>query len=130
MKSRNEILAELSHCTGSEQIFFTPLFKNIRYTEGVKLMSEICGAHWLLTDILAVTTMLAGTYPFISIKVKKEEDSTKCTVYYEDGNDNIIKEDYYGFTDFPLYDHEANGYHNCALNLYCIDNILLLTSEY
>jgi hypothetical protein len=44
------ILHHLAHCTGSEKLFFRePLPNNpLFYTEGVKLMVEICEAQWLL----------------------------------------------------------------------------------
>lgn len=129
----HEILGNLALCYGSEKLYFNPLFKHIKYTEGIKLMYELCESQWLLIDVLANCTLLEKVHPFILIKVMKEKDKSNCYIKYEDGNGNEIKIDEYRYTDFPLHNtvitNEQGTKKYPALTLYCQNSTLLLPSE-
>jgi hypothetical protein len=127
---RNQILNELAQCTGSEGLFYNRLFKDVKYTDGIKLMVEICGSYWFLTDVLANCVALQKEHEFISVKLHKEENEDKCFIAYDDGNDNIILSIDYSFTDFPLYNYTKDERKRSAMHLYCTNGVLHLPSEY
>jgi len=129
------IKRELQHFTGSEMIYHHPLLKGINYTEGIKFMKDACESHWLLIDLITNCLQLSEEHSFISIKLFKNENESSCYVSYDDGNGNLLKIQNYSFTDFPLYNEVQIQDENIeivipALHLYCVDKILLLTSEY
>ena len=106
--------------TGSERMFYHPLFRSINYTEGVKYVSDN-EAAWLVTDILAVVTGLP--------KVKREEfvvaelvvhADKSATVTYTDGNEKKLHKQDYPITNFPLSD----------IKFFITDNVMMLPSEY
>ena len=134
MSTQNVILNQLRQCIGSDTQYYTPLFKTIKYTEGVKLMSEICQAGWLLTDVLANCTLLSKKEDFLCINVWHDENTGNCSIDFTDGNYNVLKSVEYSFTDFPLFntvDTTCEKSKNVpALKMFCSSNVLLLTSEY
>ena len=50
--SEKDIRLQLLMCSGSEDYYKHPIFKNILFSEGIVLMVELCSANWLLVDIL------------------------------------------------------------------------------
>ena len=119
---------DLKGFSGSEGYYFNPFFKPIKYTDGIKFLSDN-KASWLVTDTQAVLLhepKVKQGYEdegFICIKWKFE--GTTATATYTDGNDNIFYIQKYGYTDFlKHYAIESE------LNLYYTDGVLLLSSEY
>lgn len=53
MIDKIKLQAELKHFTGSEQIFYNPLFPKFRYTEGVKYLAQETHCYWLLDYIFS-----------------------------------------------------------------------------
>ena len=127
-------MLNLNGFTGTEQYFYNPFFKAIKYTDGIKYLSDN-KASWLVTDTQAVLLYnpeVKEGYEqegFICIKWKFEKDDesnrTTATATYTDGNDNIFYIQKYESTDFlKHYVTESE------LNLYYTNGVLILSSEY
>ena len=93
-------LSDLSHFTGSEVAYYHPMFKAIKYTEGVQFVGAN-GASWLVTDILAVA--------IFEPKVKREEfvlvtftaKGGSGLIMWDDGNGKVLHHQDVPMTDFP-----------------------------
>jgi len=74
----------------------------------------------LVTDCIAVikTDSKISREPFLSIKLKVNKDKT-AVMTIDDGNNNILYTQEYGFTDAKR-----------DLNLYFMNGVLMLNSEY
>ena len=134
LSKAQEIEMQLANCTPSENTHQHPLYKGINYSDGIKIMYEICYAHWLVMDLLANCKVLSRHQEFICIQLFKKEDETNCTVFYDDGNDKILWGQEYANIDFPLFDRKKliDGDVEVtipAIKFYFKDNILKLPSE-
>lgn len=112
--------AELRQFTGTEQYYYNPLFKDFKYTDGVKFLAERAGAYWLLDYIFSNQphrSLRGEAFQVWKIRVN-QDDSATLTV--EDGNDNVLTTFRIEYTDFPLEE----------FNLWLIDKVLILPSEY
>ena len=126
-------MLNLNGFTGTAQYYFNPFFKPIKYTDGIKFLSDN-KASWLVTDTQAVLLYnpeVKRGYEdegFICIKWKFEQTengTTRATATYTDGNDNIFYIQSYEETDFlKHYVTESE------LNLYYTNEVLMLSSEY
>ncbi|MCA0235846.1 MAG: hypothetical protein LCH81_05650 [Bacteroidetes bacterium] len=120
MIDKTRLQIELQQFTGSEQIFYNPLFPKFRYTEGVKYLAKEAQCYWLLDYVFSNQhSRILKETPFQVWKVKVLEDKT-ATITVEDGDSNMIKTFKIEFTDFPLE----------KFDLWFIDGTLLLPSEY
>lgn len=118
MKTAKEIIDALPNFTGTEHYFSHPF--GIRFTDGCKYLAESAECFWLL-DIVA-------SYQF-EPKIRNEEfqvfklkvrDDKSAIVEISDGNYHILMTQEIEYTDFPLPEIE----------LWCIDKICILPSEY
>ena len=93
-------LSDLARFTGSEHAYFNPLFRAVKYTDGVKHVSDN-GAAWLITDILAVVCSVAKVKrePFVVVTLTVKEG--KGAIVWDDGNENKLHRQNVDFTDFP-----------------------------
>lgn len=93
-------IAHLANFTGSEHAYFNPLFRAIKYTDGVKFVSDN-GAGWLVTDILAVCCGVAKVKrePFVVVTFTVK--GSKGAIVWDDGNENKLHRQNVDFTDFP-----------------------------
>lgn len=99
--SREELLTELAWFTGSTQLYYHPLFKAYKYTDGVRFLAQNAGAYWLLEYILSNQTLpVLKNETFQVWKMKVVNSSAIIKV--EDGNSNVLKDFKISFTDFPL----------------------------
>lgn len=118
MKSKEEILETLPCFTGTEHYYKHPF--GITFTDGCKFLADSAESYWLLD--------LVASYQY-EPKVKDEEfqvfklkvnDDKSALVEISDGNHNILMTQEIEYTDFPLSEIE----------LWCIDKICILPSEY
>lgn len=112
--------AELRQFTGTEQYYYNPLFKDFKYTDGVKFLAERARAYWLLDYIFSSQphrNLRGEAFQVWKVRVN-QDDSATLTV--EDGNDNVLTTFKVEYTDFPLEE----------FNLWLIDKVLILPSEY
>lgn len=115
------IRALLSYATGSETVYRHPLLK-VRYTEGVKLMAEECGAYWLID--LVVSHQLnprVRREAFQVWELRRCKTSPRWKAVCTDGNENRVTSQLIEFSDFPLPE---------GIKIYCCDGVILLPSEY
>jgi hypothetical protein len=47
-----EIESELSQCYGSDTVYKHSFVRSVVYTEGVRSMAILCGAYWLIDEIV------------------------------------------------------------------------------
>jgi hypothetical protein len=113
--------AGLAQFTGTEHYYFNPLYRDMKYTDGVNYLAATAGAYWLL-DMIG-----AGFFPkqksgewdsFVVIKLTSEQNAMLIQV--QDGNHNDYLCKTIQFTDFPEGEWA----------LWLIDGVLLLPSEY
>ena len=114
MKTKEAILTELAHCYGTERYWKNRILC-FQYTDGVKTLWEACEAYWLLVAI----SSYHRKEPF-QIWTLKVENGQAVLTMKEDTNEPVLVEQKIPYTDFPLDE----------IQLYLIDGILLLTSEY
>ena len=133
--SEKDIRLQLLMCSGSEDYYKHPIFKNILFSEGIVLMVELCSANWLLVDMLANISLLKSNYDFITIKILKDREQHSCCLIFEDGNNNAIRKPIpYQLTDFPLSNwkesEENKEVVNPAITFFYSNNVLYLPSEH
>lgn len=112
-------LSDLAHFTGSENAFFHPLFRAIKYTDGVKFVGDN-GASWLVTDILAVCCGVAKVKrePFVCVTFTAKD--SKGAIVWTDGCDKKLHRQNVDFTDFP----------DGKIKFFVVDGMMMLASEY
>lgn len=114
-------MADLNQFTGTEY-WYKHMFGNMTYTDGVKYLAEYAGAYWLI-DIIAFSQVLEPAVrnePFQLWTLTVNQQKGSATLVCTDGNKNVVYKQDIPYTDFPLP----------MVNLYCTENVLLLTSEY
>jgi hypothetical protein len=116
---KNQLLIELKQFTGSEQLYFNPLFRKFRYTEGVKFLAQNAKCYWLLDYVFSnQNERVLKENEFQTWKIKVEND--KAEIIVEDGNHKKLKSFKLDFTDFPLPE----------FTLWFVNDTLMLPSEY
>lgn len=112
---------ELGQFTGTDQYYFNPLYRELRYTDGVKYLATTCGAYWLL-DIIGTEYFPKQKSKewdqFLVIKLEVEGSTGVITV--SDGDEKVYLRRFIEFTDFP----------EGAWSLWMIERVLLLPGEY
>ncbi len=87
------------------------------YTDGVQYLAEKAGAHWLVDAVFSHRRR----EPFQIWTLKKNDDDRAVLTMQEDTGEPVkVRQKIIPYTDFPLD----------QIQLYLIDNVLLLTSEY
>lgn len=116
--NKQEILKELTQCTGSENYYKHWL--GIVFTDGVKTMAELCGAYWLIDLVASHQNPRVRKESFQVWTLRKAKTAKSWRVDATDGNDNKIAFQRIPFSDFPLDE----------IKLYVCDGVLMLTNEY
>lgn len=112
-----KIKAQLQQFTGTENYY--KHFTGIRYTDGVLFLAEELNCFWFL-DIIASYQHKLRDVPFQIWKVQVNKDNTGLVTMREDSDQPIKIRQELKYTDFPLDEYEV----------YCIDGVILLKSEY
>lgn len=117
MEEQNLELLGIENFIGTEHYFNG--YMGVKYTDGVYYISQN-GYSWLVTDCIAVikTNSKISREAFLSIKLKVNEDKT-AVMTIDDGNNNILYTQEYNYTDAKR-----------DLNLYFMNDVLMLNSEY
>lgn len=120
MTERKLSEADLRHFTGSEE-YFEHWSRWLHYTEGVRFVCDRAGAYWLVDAIASYRQHpLARQEPFQCWKLTRTT-GTAAVLEMNDGNsERAIIRQQIEYTDFPLPEIE----------MYLVDGILMLTSEY
>lgn len=121
MVEENELLANLKHFTGCDQL--ARLTPKVLLTEGSRYLAERANCFWLFDVYASHLSVIDGnTEGFTCLKLKRTECS--ATVSIEDGNDNVLAKQIIEYTDFPL--SEITLYGSWTGDYW----VLMLTSEY
>jgi hypothetical protein len=113
----SDIKAQLRNFTGTENYY--KHYTGIKFTDGIKFLAEKLNCFWFL-DIIASYQHKLKNIPFQIWKIMVNKDKTAMVTMKEDtGQPNIISQEL-KYTDFPLDEYEV----------YCIDGVILLKSEY
>ena len=89
------------------------------YTDGVQYLAEEAGAYWLV-DVVASYQPQVRDVPFQLWQLAVGNDrSAEVTMVADVGQPALVQQ-HVPYTDFPLPN----------IQLYCIDQVLLLPSEY
>ena len=111
------IRASLAQYCGTEQ-YYRAL--SLVYTDGVKAMAELCGAHWLI-DLIASWQVEkhVRTKPFQVWELIVRENRGSLTMR-EDAGEPILVHQHIEYTDCPLGE----------IKFYVASGVLMLPSEY
>ena len=123
MQKNIELQSHLSQFNGSSRIYKIGLFGTL-YTEGIRYLVHAAECHWLVTDVSVMGKSLMEKSYFVTVDFKKQKPNKPnepvAIITYGDGNNNILEQQSYGYTDFPLD----------KLRLFFVNNTLMLPSEY
>ena len=117
-----ELKKNLAYFTGTEAYHKFSILSNLVITDGVKYLADKAGAYWLL-DIIAsyqkqcMKDEMLRDFQIWTLTAKDNEGEVTCKK--DSGYPPFIKQKI-PYTDFPLDE----------IKLYCINNVILLTSEY
>lgn len=109
---------DLQQFTGTQQYYRH--FTGLLYTDGIHYLAEHAQCHWLI-DLVGSYQHTLRDIPFQlwQIVVDDNTDSAVVTMREDTDQPTGIRQDI-PYTDFPLED----------FSWYCIDNVMLLKSEY
>jgi len=109
--------ADLQQFIGTENYYQNLL--GLKYTDGVKYLADKAGSHWLI-DLIASYQPKLRDHRFQLWSIKKTGENSAEVYCQEDlGEPKLVRQEI-EFTDFPLD----------KFKLYCVDDVLLLPSEY
>lgn len=114
--------SNLAQFTGTEQYHFNPLYRWLRYTDGVKYFCQHAGggAYWFLDIMGTEMRKLSDAEPFvISIKLSVKEDNA-CKITADDGDGKILWFRNISYTDCPAGEYR----------FFLCNQVLMLASEY
>ncbi len=109
---------ELSQFIGTTQ-YHPSTFGTLNITDGVHYLREKANCYWFMDVIESYQPQLKGI-GFQIWGIKVNEDKTAMVYCKEDSDKEPITTQKLEYTDFPLDKFE----------LYCIDHVVLLKSEY
>lgn len=110
---------DLAQFTGTEQLYFDPLFPAFKYTDGVRHL-RFHDLNWLVVDILTFLPTLPPQEEFVCIVLRTTKTS-RGVLSFDDGNGNVLRPVHkYQYSDCPLPE----------LKLFFTGGVLMLPSEY
>ncbi len=109
--------AELSQFHGT--LHYYKNFTGLLYTDGIKYLAERGECYWLI-DLVGSYQPQLGNMPFQVWRLQVRDDKSALATMVEDTGEPVKVRQEIPFTDFPLK----------TFSFYCIDNIMLLKSEY
>lgn len=111
----------LKHHTGTSSYYMT--ITDMIYTRGVLEMAELAGAYWLI-DKIAVHAATVAIHEQLSefaiVRLETKDDESAIFSIIPDSNQPPVISEEIDYTDFP----------KGAFEMYLINNVLLLKSEY
>jgi hypothetical protein len=125
MESPEDIRQALAQAIGTENYWRAfPNNDKFLFTDGVKVMAEMCEAFWLVTAVFSwQINGKVSKEPFqvwtLSFKDKAKGD--EALLICEDGNHKKLARQEIGYTNFPLPE---------GIKLYLDGGVLMLPSEY
>jgi len=109
---------ELGQFTGTTK-YYPSTFGTLNLTDGVHYLRERANCYWFIDIIESYQPSLRGV-SFQIWGIKVNADKTAMVYCKEDSDKKPVVSQELTYTDFPVDNFE----------LYCIDNVVLLKSEY
>lgn len=94
-------------------------FTGLLFTDGIKYLADRAGSYWLIDLVGSYQRDLTGAQ-FQLWEVEVAEQFAGVVTMREDDNAPVLVRQSIPYTDFPL----AN------FSFYCVDNVMMLKSEY
>lgn len=116
IKTTGELKNKLIYHTGSENFYKNT--SGLIYTEGIKEMADLVGAHWLI-DLVDSYKKERINKPFLLWRVEVMDSKAVVTAKEDSGEPTVVAQNV-SYTDFPEGDFE----------FYVIDGTMLLKGEY
>ena len=115
---------QLSQFSGTENYY--RIMPNVLMTDGAKFVADKGGAYWLMTAIASYLTEFTEKESFIVANLKVTRTANACTALLklDDGNDNVLAEQFIEYTDFELDEIKLYACYNG--NMW----VIMLTREY
>jgi len=110
---KEELLNNLAQFTGTE--YYYKHFTSGKYTDGVKFLAEKANCYWLLDAIFSYNRK--EHFQLWKLRVNNHKG---VLTMQEDSDTLALITQEFDYTDFPLV----------SIDLYLIDNILILPGEY
>ena len=107
----------LDQFTGTSQYY--KHFTGLLYTDGIKYLADKAKCYWFIDIVASYQYKFKNTH-FQIWKLRVVDDSEALVTMSEDIDKPILVSQHISYTDFPLDEIEV----------YCIDNVVLLKSEY
>jgi hypothetical protein len=123
MESPKIIRESLAHATGTEHYWRAfPGNDNFLFTDGVKVMAEMCEAFWLIAAVFSWQGEVKGeSFQVWKLRFQDKEKGDEAVLTCDDGNNRELARQKIEYTDFPLPE---------GITLYLDGGVLLLPSEY
>ena len=120
MQTTETFKDSLAQFYGTENYYVNPLYRWMKYTDGVKFFAENAGngAYWLLDILGTELHALSKNEEFMNIELHVTGNNAKLIA--DDGNDRRIYQKRIDYTDCP----EGN------YRFYLTNEVLMLASEY
>ncbi len=112
-----ELEEELQQFYGTTQYYKN--FTGLLFTDGVKYLADHAECYWLI-DLVGSYQPQLRDVPFQLWRVEVRDDDSGLVTMVEDTGQPVKIKQEIPFTDFPLSEFE----------FFCIDNVMLLKSEY
>ena len=120
MKTENEILEILAHCTGTTRYHRVSSFPDAPIvTDGIIALAEAAGCYWLLDVIISHQTNRKLDPSFQVWELTKNKKGDGAIVRGYNDKTKIVSQRI-PFTDFPLD----------GIKLYLMEGVIMLPSEY
>ena len=93
---------QLSQFSGTEHYY--RIMPNVLMTDGAKFVADNGEAYWLMTAIASYLPQFKNTESFIvaNLQVSNTGHARSAVLKLDDGNDNILAEQFIEYTDFEL----------------------------
>ncbi len=112
------ILRELEQFTGSEH-YYASTFGRLQLTDGAHYLRERHNCYWLI-DIIESYQPRFADVPFQMWSIAVSDDKSAFVEMREDTGKPALVTQRVEYTDFPLSNFE----------MYCVESVVLLKSEY
>ena len=113
----DDLEAELAQFHGTLQYYKN--FTGLVYTDGIMYLAERAACHWLI-DLVGSYQPQLRDVPFQLWRIDVRDDKSALVTMVQDTGQPLKVRQEIPFTDFPMSEFE----------LFCIDNVMLLKSEY
>ena len=103
---------QLTQFSGTENYY--RIMPNVLMTDGAKFVADKAGAYWLMTAIASYLPDFTNKETFIVANLTVTRTATACTALLklDDGNDNLLAEQFIEYTDFELDEFKLYACYN------------------